>query len=239
MSRAPASPRRALVTGASRGLGLTLARFLAGQGYHLVITARNEDALSSAARELSRSTTVEAISGDIAAGDHRRRLARAAGERLDLLVNNASDLGATPRPQLVDYDLDRLRRVFDVNVFAPLALVQETIAALRTARGLVLNITSDAARGGYSGWGGYGSSKAALDLLGLTLANELGEIAVTSVDPGDLRTVMQQAAFPGEDISDRKLPEATIPFWAWLLEQDPKAIDGRRFEAQAEVWEFA
>lgn len=238
MNRTPA-PRTALITGASRGLGLTLARFLAVQGYHLVITARNEEALRAAGDELSRLTGVETIAGDVAERDHRRKLARAVGGSLDLLVNNASDLGATPRPQLVDYDLERLRRVFDVNVFAPLALVQETIAALRAAHGLVLNITSDAAKGGYSGWGGYGSSKAALDLIGLTLANELDGISVTNVDPGDLRTDMQQAAFPDEDISDRKLPEATIPFWAWLLEQDRKAIDGRRFEAQAEVWEFA
>lgn len=231
--------RSALITGASRGLGLTLARFLAAQGYRLIITARGQAALSEVAAELSRLTEVVALAGDVSDDDHRHRLAEIAGDRLDLLINNASELGATPLPRLLDYDLQRLRAVFETNVIAPLALIQLTSAALSRAEGRVVNLSSDAARGGYPGWGGYGASKAALDLLGSTLAQELADVSVVNVDPGDMRTAMQQAAFPGEDIDDRKPPEATIPFWAWLLGQQSSAVNGRRFEAQAEVWELA
>jgi NAD(P)-dependent dehydrogenase (short-subunit alcohol dehydrogenase family) len=229
----------ALVTGASRGLGLTLARMLAARGYRLVVTARDSATLIAAASELSQLSEVIALAGDVRDASHRRALAAGAGESLDILVNNASDLGSTPLPPLLSYDLDRLRQVFEANVLAPLGLVQESAAALTRARGRVINVSSDAARGGYSGWGGYGASKAALDLVSLTLANELPEVAVVAVDPGDMRTAMHQAAYPGEDISDRRPPEATLPFWTWLLEQDPEAVSGRRFEAQAEVWELA
>ncbi|MEX2541616.1 MAG: SDR family oxidoreductase [Trueperaceae bacterium] len=238
MSAAPAA-RSALITGASRGLGLALARFLAAQGYRLTITARGMAALAEVAAELSGLTEVVAVPGDVSEHEHRRRLADSAGDRLDLLINNASELGPTPLPALVDYDLARLRAVFETNVIAPVALVQLTAAALGRANGRVINLSSDAARGGYPGWGGYGASKAALDLAGLTLAQELTGISVVNVDPGDMRTVMQQAAFPDEDIADRKPPEATIPFWAWLLGQQADAVNGRRFEAQADVWESA
>ena len=234
-----ANGRTALVTGASRGLGLTLARYLASRGYRLVITAREEGPLSAAAAELGEATAVTAIAGDVRVEEHRRELARAAGERLDLLINNASDLGTTPLPSLAEYDLERLRQLFEANLIAPIALVQETLPALERAGGLVVNLSSDAARGGYPGWGGYGASKAALDLAGLTLANELDGVAVVNVDPGDMRTAMQQAAFPGEDISDRVDPQETLPFWIWLFEQPRPAVNGKRFEAQAEVWEVA
>jgi NAD(P)-dependent dehydrogenase (short-subunit alcohol dehydrogenase family) len=134
-----------------------------------------------------------------------------------------------------------MRRVFDVNVFAPLALIQEALPLLKDRGGLVVNLSSDAAKGGYPGWGAYGASKAALDLISLTLANELGDVGVSAVavDPGDMRTEMHQAAFPGEDISDRPLPEVTVPFWAWLFGQDRAAISGGRYQAQAEHWEAA
>ena len=232
----------ALITGASRGLGATLAAFLAGQGWNLILTAREESTLAVTARALlPYGTRVEALAGDVANAEHRRRLADAARGlgRLDLLVNNASELGPSPLPPLADYSLDAFERVLAVNVMAPLALVQETLPLLKESGGLVVNVSSDAARGGYPGWGGYGASKAALDLVSLTLANELEQhgIAVASVDPGDMRTRMHQAAFPGEDISDRPLPETTVPFWAWLLGQEQAAISGRRFGAQAEVWE--
>jgi NAD(P)-dependent dehydrogenase (short-subunit alcohol dehydrogenase family) len=239
MTRMADEERIALITGASRGLGLTLARFLASQGFRLVITARAEAPLREAADELSRLTEVLAVTGDVRDPRHRRALAREVGERLDLLVNNASDLGATPLPQLARYDLDRLREVLETNVIAPLALVQETLPALGNAGGRVVNLSSDAARGGYPGWGAYGASKAALDIVGATLANELDGVSVVNVDPGDMRTAMHQAAFPGQDISDRKPPEATIPFWAWMLEQDGAAVNGRRLEAQAGIWELA
>jgi len=233
--------RTAVITGASRGLGRTLAQFLAAQGADLVLTARGASALDAAAQELAPyGRRVIALPGDVADAGHRRRLAQAADELggLDLLVNNASILGPSPLPALADYPLEALEQVLEINVLAPLGLVQATLPLLRRRRGLVINLSSDAAVGGYAGWGGYGASKAALDLFSLTLANELAGdgVAVVSVDPGDMRTQMHQDAFPGEDISDRPLPEATLPFWVWLLGQDRAAINGKRLRAQAEVW---
>lgn len=231
----------ALITGASRGLGKTLAQFLAAQGTDLILTARGNEALAEAANELSKydGRTI-ALAGDVADANHRRALAEAAGELggLDLLVNNASILGPSPLPPLTEYPMESLEQVLEVNFLAPLGLLQVTLPLLLRRQGLVVNISSDAAIGGYAGWGGYGASKAALDLASLTLANELADrgVAVISVDPGDLRTQMHQEAFPGEDISDRPLPEATLPFWAWLLGQEHAAITGRRFKAQADVW---
>ena len=233
--------RTAVITGASRGLGRTLAQFLAAQGADLVLTARGASALDAAAQELAPyGRRVIALPGDVADAVHRRRLVQAADELggLDLLVNNASILGPSPLPALADYPLEALEQVLEINVLAPLGLVQATLPLLRRRRGLVINLSSDAAVGGYAGWGGYGASKAALDLFSLTLANELAGdgVAVVSVDPGDMRTQMHQDAFPGEDISDRPLPEATLPFWVWLLGQDRAAINGKRLRAQAEVW---
>jgi NAD(P)-dependent dehydrogenase (short-subunit alcohol dehydrogenase family) len=234
--------RTALITGGSQGLGRAVAGFLAAQGYGLLITARGEDDLETAARELRRhGGTVTALAGDVADPAHRRRLAAAARDlgRLDVLFNNASTLGVTPLPPLADYPPDELEQAFRVNVAAPIALVQELLPLLEESGGLVVNVSSDAALGGYPGWGGYGLTKAALDLASLTLANELRDhgIGVVAVDPGDLRTRMHQDAFPGEDISDRPLPEVTLPFWAWLLEQPRGAVTGRRYRAQADRWE--
>jgi NAD(P)-dependent dehydrogenase (short-subunit alcohol dehydrogenase family) len=231
----------ALITGASRGLGKTIAGFLAAKGYDLILTARGEAALEATARELQRfGKEITALSGDVSDGAHQRQLAEAVAqhEQLDLLVNNASILGPSPQPYLVNYPLETIEQVLTVNVLAPLGLVQATLPWLKNARGLVVNISSDAAVGGYPGWGGYGASKAALDLVSLTLANELREegIAVVSVDPGDMRTQMHQEAFPGEDISDRPLPEVTLPFWAWLLAQQPLQVSGQRLQAQADIW---
>ena len=230
--------KTALITGASRGLGRVLADFLAKQGYKLVITSRGEEALYATAEVLRRYTKVTAIPGDVTDSAHRQALVEATGEGLELLVNNASSLGTTPLPPLTTYDIDRLRDVFESNVFAPLALAQAVLPTLKRQNGLVVNLSSDAAVGGYEGWGGYGSSKAALDLISKTLANELESegVGVVSVDPGDMRTRMHQDAFPGEDISERPLPEATLPFWAWLLGQKTLDISGRRFQAQADVW---
>ena len=183
-------------------------------------------------------TEVIAIAGDVADAAHRRALAEAAAEGLDVLVNNASSLGPSPLPNLAEVDLERLRQLYDINVVAPLALVQATLPYLKKRGGLVVNLSSDAAVGGYEGWGAYGSSKAALDLLSKTLAAELAPqgVSVVSVDPGDMRTQMHQDAFPGEDISDRPLPEATLPFWLWLFNQTPRDVSGRRFRAQADTW---
>ncbi len=231
----------ALITGASRGLGKVIAGFLAAQTFDLILTARGEDALAATAAELQQvGGRIVALPGDVSDGAHQQRLADAVAQqgRLDLLINNASILGPSPQPALAAYRIETLEQVFAVNTLAPLALVQTLLPWLTQARGMVINISSDAAVGGYPGWGGYGASKAAFDLLSLTLANELRDqgIAVVSVDPGDMRTQMHQAAFPDEDISDRPLPETTLPFWAWLLAQQPPAISGRRFQAQADVW---
>lgn len=231
----------ALITGASRGLGKTIAGFLAAQEYDLILTARGEAALQITATELQAvGGQVTILAGDVSDGTHQRQLADAVAQRgrLDLLVNNASLLGPSPQPGLANYPLETLEQVLAVNLLAPLGLVQATLPWLKAANGLVVNISSDAAIGGYPGWGGYGAGKAALDLLSLTLANELRDdgVAVVSVDPGDMRTQMHQEAFPTEDISDRPLPAVTLPFWAWLLAQQPLAISGQRFQAQAEVW---
>ena len=234
--------RVALITGASRGLGASLAEFLARQGYDLITTARGREPLEGAAQTLEgRGGKVVAIAGDVADDGHRRRLVAAAASlgRLDLLVNNASTLGAVPLPGLAEYPLDDLEHVFAVNVLAPLALMQLALPLLTARGGLIVNLSSDAAVAGYPGWGGYGASKAALDLITLTLADEIRGVGVVAVDPGDMRTEMHQLAFPGEDISDRPLPDVTLPFWAWLLGQDPMAVSGQRFRAQGQTWEMA
>jgi NAD(P)-dependent dehydrogenase (short-subunit alcohol dehydrogenase family) len=209
----------ALVTGASRGLGLALARALAERGWSLVIDARGAQALELARAELSSRTRVIAIPGDVADPEHAQALVEAARGLggLDLLVNNASILGPSPQPALADYPLEVLERVYRVNVFAPLRLIQLALPLLKPGARL-LNITSDAAVEGYAGWGGYGSSKAALEQLCRVLAAEHPELRVYWVDPGDMNTRMQQEAFPGEDISDRPPPEASVPGLLELVE---------------------
>jgi NAD(P)-dependent dehydrogenase (short-subunit alcohol dehydrogenase family) len=241
---APSSPLQpvALITGASRGLGRILAGFVAKQGYSLITTARNERDLLAASNGFGATgASVVSLPGDVSDPEHRRRLVAAASAagRLDLLVNNASDLGDTPLPPLEKADPDTFLRVFEVNTLAPLALVREGLPLLVRSRGLVVNISSDAALGGYPGWGVYGASKAALDLVSKTLAAELRDrgVAVVSVDPGDMRTKMHQDAYPGQDISDRPTPDVTLPFWAWLLSQPPMKVSGMRYQAQASVWE--
>jgi len=201
----------ALITGASRGLGLALARALADRGWRLVIDARGSAALLEARGQLAATTTVVAIAGDVTDEAHRRALVDAAGERLHLLVNNASVLGPSPLPRLADFPLAALQRVYAVNVVAPLRLAQLALPALERTRGTLVNITSDAAVEAYPGWGGYGSSKAALERLSAVLAVEHPGLSVHAVDPGDMRTQMQQDAFPGEDISDRPAPEESVP----------------------------
>lgn len=233
--------KTALITGASKGLGREIATFLARSGCDLVITARGAEALDEVAREIENlNVHVTTIAGDIADEVHRKELASVVTE-LDVLVNNASELGPSPMPLLVDHPLDALRNILETNVVAPIALVQQLLPALRQRKGLVVNITSDAAVGAYENWGGYGSSKAALELASRTLAAELRPdgVAVVTVDPGDMRTDMHQAAFPGEDISDRPLPEVTIPFWAWLFSADHHAVSGGRYQAQGSSWEVA
>src|SRR5260221_1685599 len=204
--------RTALISGASRGLGLALARRLAAHGWQLIIDARGAEALEAARILLSNQTRVVAIPGDVIDPAHRRALANAARELggLDALVNNASILGPSPQPPLLDYPLEVLERVYRTNVVAPLALIQAMQHFLKH-RACIIKITSDAGVVAYEGWGGYGSSKAALDQLSNMLAAENPAWRVYWVDPGDMRTQMHQEAFPGEDISDRPLPEVSVP----------------------------
>ena len=212
----------ALITGASRGLGRALAHGLAGRGWRLVLDARHEAELIRAAAQLP---DVATLVGDVTDPHHRAALRAAVDRlgRLDLLVNNASDLGPSPLPALARYPLDALRRVYEVNVITPLALVQSFAPDLRASSGTVLNISSDAAVEAYPGWGGYGSAKAALDQLSAVLAAEEPDLRVYAVDPGDMRTDMHQAAFPGEDISDRPEPESVVPALLRLLDTRPES----------------
>ncbi len=219
----------AIITGASRGLGLALARALAERGWVLVLDARGADALQEAARELGRLTEVRAIAGDVADASHRQALARAAGERVDLLANNASVLGPSPQPSLTEYPLSELEHVYRVNALAPLALAQLVIP-LMPAGARIVNVTSDAAVEPYEGWGGYGSSKAALEQLSAILAAEQPGLRVYTVDPGDMRTQMHQEAFPGEDISDRPPVEESIPGLLSLIEG---TLPSGRYQARA------
>ena len=207
----------AVITGGSQGLGRALAEALVSRGWRVIIDARRGDPLATTAAQIG----VLGIPGDVTDPAHREALRAAVGERLDLLVNNASDLGVTPLPHLDDYPLDRLRRVLETNVVAPLALTQHLIPALRRTGGTVLNISSDAAVEAYEGWGGYGLAKAALDQLSAVLAVEEPDVRVYAVDPGDMRTEMHQSAFPGEDISDRPLPAAVVPGLLRLLDSRP------------------
>jgi NAD(P)-dependent dehydrogenase (short-subunit alcohol dehydrogenase family) len=213
--------RTALITGASRGLGLALARRLAEDGWSLVIDARGEEDLEAARAGLAGLTRVTAISGSVTDPGHRRDLADAARDAggLDAVVNNASFLGPSPRPDLLDYPLDALEEVYRTNAISPLALIQASRHVLKP-QARIVNVTSDAAVEPYEGWGGYGSSKAALEQLSNILAAENPDLRVYSVDPGDMRTRMHQEAFPGEDISDRPLPEESVPGLVELLTGD-------------------
>lgn len=210
----------ALVTGASRGFGAALADALHDQGWTLIVDARDGNALAASSARWADATV---IPGDVSEPTHREELAGAVQRlgRLDLLVNNASLLGPSPQPTLDRYPIGVLASVYDVNVFAPLALTQLLLPDLKETHGIVVNVTSDAGVEPYEGWGGYGSSKAALDQLTAILGAENPDIAAYAFDPGDMRTQMHQEAFPGEDISDRPEPETIVPALLRLLEARP------------------
>jgi NAD(P)-dependent dehydrogenase (short-subunit alcohol dehydrogenase family) len=225
--------RNALITGASRGLGLALARALAQEGWTLILDARGAEGLEAACAELSQSTSVYAVPGDVTDVQHRKALAKAAQQAggLDVVVNNASILGPSPQPELAEYPLDILEAVYRANVIAPLGVIQATREQIKPGA-IIINITSDAGVEPYAGWGGYGSSKAALEHLSAILAAENPTWHVYWVDPGDMRTQMQQEAFPGEDISDRPLPEESVPGLLAILKGN---LPSGRYQARAVV----
>ena len=226
----PSHPRVAVITGASQGLGLALAEALAQRGWALVVDARRPDRLDRAVQHLAERTVVVGVAGDVTDPQHRAELARAAASLgpVALVVNNASTLGASPLPALGTISPDGLRRTFEVNVIAPVALLQELGPNFADATTIV-HITSDAGIEAYPGWGGYGASKAALEHVSRVLAVERPDLRVLVVDPGDMRTEMYQDAFPGEDISDRPEPAESVPGLVALIEGD--APSGR-YEAR-------
>ncbi|MDQ2726653.1 MAG: SDR family oxidoreductase [Actinomycetota bacterium] len=216
----------AVVTGASSGLGAAVAEGLARQGWSLVIDGRDPGPLAEEAERLGAlagPATVASVVGDVADPDHRHQLGAAVGNlgRVDMVVLNASILGPSPQPRLADYPLDALRAVYEVNTIAPLAVLQDLTPLLRAAPApRVIAITSDAAVAPYTGWGGYGSSKAALEQLGAIWGAEQPWCRTWTVDPGDLRTRLHQQAFPGEDISDRPEPATVVPALLHLIGSD-------------------
>jgi NAD(P)-dependent dehydrogenase (short-subunit alcohol dehydrogenase family) len=230
----------ALITGASRGLGLALARLLADRGARLALTARDPVALDRAAADLRGRTEVLAVAGDVADPEHVERLVDGALRRfgrIDVLVNNASTVGPSPMPALERYPLGELERVFRLNVIAPLHLAQRVLPGMRErSAGLVLNVSSDAGVNAYAGWGGYGASKAALEHVSRTLAAELPSssasgVRVYAVDPGDMNTQMHREAEPGVDLSHLPGPEVVAPALLHLIERETAPFG--RYEAQA------
>ena len=215
----------AVITGASRGLGLAVARELVGRGWHLIVDARGGAALGRAMEGLGVPGQVTEIQGDVADPGHRQAIADAVDRAgsVALLVNNASVLGPSPQPRLERYPLAELEEVFRVNTIAPLALIQALLPALHAAGGTIVNVTSDAAVEAYEGWGGYGASKAALEQLTAVLGAEQKTLRVYSFDPGDMRTAMHQEAYPGQDISDRPEPESVVPSLLRLIEERPRS----------------
>jgi len=201
----------AIVTGGSRGLGRALTRTLHRLGWRVVFDGRRPEAVDALVGELGDRAV--GVVGDVTDRAHRAALVRAAAEHgdVEVLVNNASTIGPSPMPVIVDYPLDEWRLVHETNVVAPLALIQDVLPLLPSGRGRIVNVTSDAAVEAYEGWGGYGASKAALEQLGRVLSAERPDVSVYTVDPGDMRTDLHQAAFPGEDISDRPPPEDSVP----------------------------
>ncbi|MCW2652588.1 MAG: hypothetical protein QOE41_4698 [Mycobacterium sp.] len=212
----------AIVTGGSRGFGRAVTAALLGRGWTVVIDARRSAELQATASVLNSARLI-AIPGDVIDASHRAALVTAAQDAgpLRLLVNNASRLGPSPQPTLADYPPHELRTVYEVNVFAPLALTTAALPELAQRGGVIVNVTSDAAVEAYPGWGGYGSSKAALDQISAVLAAESDVVGVYAFDPGDMRTEMHQAAFPNEDISDRPEPQTVVPAFLRLLDSRP------------------
>ncbi len=227
-----ASAKVALVTGGSAGLGRALVDGLTASGWQVVTDGRDADRLATL-EELTHADLITPVVGDITDADHRDALLAAVdgltapdeSGRLDLLVQNAGILGPASGDSrhrlLADVTPEDLQHVWRHNVGAPLVLTGLLLPRLVASRGILLSISSDAAVEHYAGWGLYSASKAALDHLALTFGEENPEIAAYAVDPGDMRTRMHQEWFPGEDISDRPLPETVVPHLLALVERRP------------------
>ncbi|MEV2261183.1 SDR family oxidoreductase [Streptomyces anulatus] len=239
----PRTPSRvALITGASTGLGETIAEFLGGDGWRLVLTARTESDLTAVAKRLTdRGVTVVAVAGDVGEAAHRERLIAETESlgRLDWLVNNASQMGVSPIRPLLDHPVDVFEKVLRTNVVAPVALAQLALPLLRDSGGLVVNLSSEAAVDVFPCAGIYGASKAALDQASRIIAAELAEtgVGITSVDPGGIRTRGYAEAEPGFDLSGVPTPDVTLPFWKWLAQTSSGEVSGRRYLAQAGPWD--
>lgn len=218
---APTPSPVAVVTGGTAGLGLALVDALVARAWHVVTDGRRPDLVEDLRRR--HGNRVTAIEGDIAFRNHRDEIVAAVQDRgrLDLLVNNASTIGSSPMPRLADLPVDELDRVLQVNLVAPFDLVRALLPELRAARGVVVNVSSDAAVEAYQGWGAYSTSKAALDHLSRLLAAEEPDLRVLAVDPGDMRTELHQLAFPGEDISDRPVAAESVPALLYLIDAAP------------------
>lgn len=230
------SKKTALITGASRGLGLAIATALAHEGWQLLLNGRNPKALLQAQNKLSALTKVEAISGDVMDEIHLIQFPQRIAQfgQIDLVINNASTIGPSPQPKLLDYPIETIHQIFHTNVIAPLSLLQK-IREYLSQKAIIINVSSDAAVEAYEGWGGYGASKAALDHLTAILAVEQPDWRVYAVDPGDMQTQMHQEAFPNEDISDRPLPEeVAVPALLHLIKVQRKS---GRYQAQELVQE--
>jgi NAD(P)-dependent dehydrogenase (short-subunit alcohol dehydrogenase family) len=231
-----ADTRVAVITGGSQGLGLATAHALVERGWSVAIDGRRTEQLDAALAGLP-SDRVVGIRGDVTDADHRVELVEAA-RRLGpvrLLVNNASRLGPSPQPALAEYPLAELRAVYETNVLAPLAFVQLLLPDLLAHHGSIVSVSSDAAVEAYVGWGGYGSSKAALDQLTAVLAAEHPELAVHAFDPGDMRTEMHQRAFPGEDIGDRPAADSVVPALLRLVDSRPSGVRHRAEDLRSPV----
>jgi len=215
------SKKTALITGASRGLGFSLAESLAKKGWNLLINARNANQLFKAKNKLAALTEVIAIAGDVRDEIHLLQFAEALEKNqwsIDLLVNNASELGVSPMPRLLDHPIDNLHIVLHTNMIAPISLLQK-VRPYFNANAKIINVSSDAGAEAYETWGAYGGSKAGLDHMTAILGKENPEYNFYSFDPGDMRTEMHQAAFPGMDITDRPLPaEHAVPAMIQLIE---------------------
>jgi len=225
--------RVAVITGASRGLGREIARLFARKGAKLVLVARDETALREVATELSRATDVLAVAVDV--GEDAEQIAKEALDRfgrVDVLINNASEIGPSPMPSLEAYPWDALLHVFRINAVAPIHLIQLLLPQMKArGEGVIINVSSDAGVQAYPGWGGYGASKAALEHLSRVLAAELdgSGVRIYAVDPGDMNTEMHRQAEPGVDLSHLPGPEVPAPAFVYLVEEVSEPSG--RFEA--------